>query len=92
MPKLDRMIVYPMPEPTTRLAALRSGQVDWIEVPPPDAIPGLKQAGFRDQPLALSAHLALCLQHREAEKSPFRDKRVRQAINYAVDREGSSSC
>ncbi len=28
------------------MAALRSGQVDWIEVPPPDAIPSLKQAGF----------------------------------------------
>ena len=33
------MIVYPMPEATTRVAALRSGQVDWIEVPPPDSIP-----------------------------------------------------
>ena len=37
VPKLDRMFLFPMPEPTTRLAALRSGQVDWIEVPPPDA-------------------------------------------------------
>jgi peptide/nickel transport system substrate-binding protein len=46
IPKLEKMIVYPMPEATTRVAALRSGQVDWIEVPPPDAIPSLKQAGF----------------------------------------------
>ena len=46
IPKLDRMVVYPMAEPTTRLAALRSGQVDWIEVPPPDAIPSLRAAGF----------------------------------------------
>ena len=36
-----------MPEATTRLAALRSGQVDWIEVPPPDAIRGLRQAGLQ---------------------------------------------
>ena len=87
VPKLDKMVVMPMPEPTTRLAALRSGQVDWIEVPPPDAIPGLRQAGFQISlwpyphtwPYALNA---------ESEKSPFRDKRVRQAINYAVDREG----
>jgi ABC-type transport system substrate-binding protein len=35
-----------MPEANTRLAALRSGQVDWIEVPPPDAIPSLRSAGF----------------------------------------------
>ena len=47
IPKLERMVVYPMPEPTTRMAALRSGQVNWIEVPPPDAIPSLKKAGFQ---------------------------------------------
>ena len=45
-PKVDKAVFLPMPEPTTRLAALRSGQVDWIEVPPPDGIPGLKAAGF----------------------------------------------
>ena len=39
IPKLAKLIVIPMPEATTRLAALRSGQVDWIEVPPPDAFP-----------------------------------------------------
>jgi len=31
MPKIDKLVLLPMPEPTTRLAALRSGQVDWIE-------------------------------------------------------------
>ena len=59
IPKLDKMVVYPMPEATTRVAALRSGQVDWIEVPPPDAIPSLKQAGMQHQPVAVSAHLSL---------------------------------
>jgi len=86
IPKLDKMIVYPMPEATTRVAALRSGQVDWIEVPPPDAIPSLKSAGQQislwpyphTYPYALN-----CLQN-----SPFHDVRVRQAINYAVDRDG----
>ncbi len=86
IPKLDKMIVYPMPESTTRVAALRSGQVDWIEVPPPDSIPSLKQAGLQvslwpyphTYPYALS-----CL-----DGSPFKEVRVRQAINYAVDRDG----
>ena len=45
-PKIDKLVLLPMPEPTTRLAALRSGQVDWVEVPPPDSIPQLKAAGF----------------------------------------------
>ena len=44
--KVDQVVLMPIPEANTRLAALRSGQVDWIEVPPPDGIPSLKQAGF----------------------------------------------
>jgi peptide/nickel transport system substrate-binding protein len=44
--KLDKLIVYPMPEPAARLAALQSGQVDWAEVPPPDSIEQLKAAGY----------------------------------------------
>ena len=86
IPKLDRMIVLPMPEATTRLAALRSGQVDWIEVPPPDAIPSLRSAGFEIS-LWPYPHTWPYTLNAESEKSPFRDKRVRQAINYAVDRE-----
>jgi ABC-type transport system substrate-binding protein len=41
IPRVDKMVVYPMAEATTRVAALRSGQVDWIEVPAPDSIPSL---------------------------------------------------
>jgi ABC-type transport system substrate-binding protein len=86
IPKLDKMIVYPMSEATTRLAALRSGQVDWIEVPPPDAIPSLKAAGFQmslwpyphTYPYALNT----------MPGSAFHDVRVRRALNYAIDREG----
>jgi peptide/nickel transport system substrate-binding protein len=44
--KLDSIRLLPIPEANSRLAALRSGQVDWIEVPPPDGIPSLKAAGF----------------------------------------------
>jgi len=90
VPKLDRLILYPMPESTTRLAALRSGQVDWIEVPPPDAVPSLEGLGFQ---ITTSSYphvwpWALNLQDQD---SPFQDVRVRQAINYCIDREGLSS-
>ena len=39
VPKLDKVLLIPMPEAATRTAALLAGQVDWIEVPSPDAIP-----------------------------------------------------
>jgi peptide/nickel transport system substrate-binding protein len=86
VPKLEKLVLIPMPEATTRLAALRSGQVDWIEVPPPDAIPSLKAAGFQIS-LKEYPHLwpwVLSM----AGDSPFKDKRVRLAINYAIDRDG----
>ena len=84
--KLAGMTLYPMPEATTRLAALRSGQVDWIEVPPPDAIPSLKAAGFQISlhPYPHTWPWVLNV----APGSPFADRRVRQAINYGIDREG----
>src|SRR5205814_9874446 len=38
MAKVDKVVLMPIPEANSRLAALRSGQVDWIEVPPADGI------------------------------------------------------
>jgi peptide/nickel transport system substrate-binding protein len=85
VPKLAKLTVIPMPEATTRLAALRSGQVDWIEVPPPDAIPSLKAAGFQIS-LWPYPHVWPYI-FNLTEKSAFRDRRVRQALNYAIDRD-----
>jgi ABC-type transport system substrate-binding protein len=85
IPKLAKLIVIPMPEATTRLAALRSGQVDWIEVPPPDAIPSLKAAGFQIS-LWPYPHVWPYI-FNQSEGSPFHDRRVRMALNYAIDRD-----
>jgi peptide/nickel transport system substrate-binding protein len=87
VPKLDKIVLFPMPESTTRLAALRSGQVDWIEVPPPDAVPSLKSAGFEVVTNSYP-HVWPWVLNLAKDDSPFRDVRVRQAANYCVDREG----
>jgi len=84
--KLDRVVLLPMAEATTRLAALRSGQVDWIEVPPPDSVPGLKSAGFEVKTSQFPHIWPYWL--KTTGDSPFKDARVRQAFNYAVDRSG----
>ncbi len=85
-PKLDRMVVMPMPEANTRVSALRSGEVDWIEVPPPDMIDSLRKAGFQISlwPYPHTWPYVLNV----TGQSPFADRRVRQAANYAIDREG----
>jgi ABC-type transport system substrate-binding protein len=87
VPKLDKIVLFPMPEANTRLAALRSGQVDWIEVPPPDGIDGLKQAGFEVVTNSYPHVWPWVLNTAKAD-SPFRDVKVRQAVNYCLDRDG----
>jgi ABC-type transport system substrate-binding protein len=85
--KLDHVVLMPIPEANTRLAALRSGQVDWIEVPPPDGIASLKAAGFT---IATGSypHVWPWFYNIGAATSPFKDVRVRQALNYCIDRDG----
>jgi ABC-type transport system substrate-binding protein len=78
-----------MAEATTRIAALRSGQVDWIEVPAPDSIPSLKQAGYTVTLWPYPHTYPYCLNTEDG--SPFKDVRVRRAMNYAIDREGLCS-
>jgi peptide/nickel transport system substrate-binding protein len=83
--KVDQLVLLPIPEANTRLAALRSGQVDWIEVPPPDGIPSLKQAGFVIT-TGSYPHIWPWFFNMTAKDSPFKDVRVRQALNYCIDR------
>ena len=83
--KADKVILMPIPEANTRLAALRSGQVDWVEVPPPDGIPSLKQAGFVIS-TGSYPHVWPWLLNMAAKDSPLKDVRVRQALNYCIDR------
>ncbi|NBS63509.1 MAG: ABC transporter substrate-binding protein [Betaproteobacteria bacterium] len=82
-PKVDRVVMLPMPEANARTAALLSGQVDWIEAPAPDAIATIRGRGFtvysNQQPHVWPWQLSF------AEGSPWLDKRVRHAANLCVD-------
>jgi peptide/nickel transport system substrate-binding protein len=86
IPKLDKVITLPIPDPNARTNALLSGQVDWIEAPSPDAIARIKQQGFNVvsnlYPHIWSYHLS------RVEGSPWNDIRVRKAANLAIDRAG----
>ncbi len=86
VPKLDKLVLLPIPEAATRTAALRSGQVDWIEAPSPDAVPSLEKAGLKivtnAYPHNWTWHLSM------VDGSPWKDIRVRKAANLAIDRAG----
>jgi peptide/nickel transport system substrate-binding protein len=85
--KVDHLVLMPIPEANARLAALRSGQVDWIEVPPADGIASLKSAGFNIT-TGSYPHVWPWFYNIGASGSPFKDVKVRQALNYCIDREG----
>ena len=84
-PKLDRVVLLPMPEANSRTAAILSGQVDWIEAPAPDAIKSITDKGFV---ITMNAQPHVWpWQFSFAEGSPWLDKRVRHAANLCINRE-----
>lgn len=85
IPKLDEMVLIPLPEPNARSAALLSGQVDWIEAPAPDTIPALTGNGFAISSNAYPHNWTWHLSR--AEGSPWNDIRIRKAANLAIDRD-----
>ena len=85
MPKVDKLVLIPMPEALTRTNALLAGQVDLIETPAPDAVPQLKSAGMKIvdniTPHVWNYHLSVL------PGSPWTDIRLRKALNLAIDRD-----
>ena len=84
VPKVDRIVLLPLPEANARTAALLANQVDWIEAPSPDAVPQIKSRGFtihaNAQPHVWPWQLSF------VEGSPWTDIRVRHAANLCVNR------
>ena len=83
VPKQDRLVLLPMPEASTRTAALLSGQVNFVEAPTPDAVPRLKSSGMR---VVTNTYPHTWCYQLNVETGPFQDVRVRRAANYAVNR------
>ncbi len=85
MAKVDRLILVCAPEAITRSNALLTGQVDLIETPAPDVVARLRQGGARIvenvTPHVWNYHLSLL------EGSPWRDIRLRRAMNLAINRD-----
>lgn len=86
IPRASKLILLPIPDSNARVAALRSGQVDFIEAPPPDATASLKAAGFQIVTNVYPHHWTWFLA--QIPGSPWTDIRVRKAANLGIDRAG----
>jgi peptide/nickel transport system substrate-binding protein len=84
-PYVDRLIFRPMPDAAARVAALETGEVDIIWSPPPDSIQPLLDKGFKVSQGPSPHVIYFNLNMREP---CMQDMKARQALNYAIDREG----
>ncbi len=82
-PQLQTVVFRMMPEPSTRVAALLSGEVHIIQAVPPDLvdrIANVPNVAVHTAPGTRAYAIEL-----NNASPPFDDVRVRQALNYAID-------
>jgi len=84
-PYYDEVIFRIVPEAVTRESLLLAGQVDMVILPPVADIPALKN-NPRVKVLLAPSDRTIFIAINNL-RSPFDDVRVRQALNYAVDKE-----
>ena len=84
-PTLDRIVFTVVPEHGTRTAMIRSGDLDMIVLPqPPDVAAMEKDPNLKVINAPSTRYLFMGINN---QKDIFKDKRVRQALNYAVDKD-----
>lgn len=84
---VDAIVFTPIKEPATRVAALLAGDVDFIAPVPPTDFDRIRNDACCDLITMLSTRI-LTFELDQKRVAAFKDKRVRLAINYAVNRNG----
>jgi len=89
--KVKTLEIYDLPERQPRIAALRSGELDVALGATPDDMATLESAGLKMDITPGSQVLTWGITQTNGAEgvnlAPFQDKRVRQALNYAVDKQ-----
>jgi peptide/nickel transport system substrate-binding protein len=85
-PAIDRLVFRPIPELTTRVAALLSGQADLVSDVPPDQVAKVQASGVaRTEVSTLGGFVIMMKITNYLMPGPWQDVRVRKAMNHAID-------
>ncbi|MBM7661678.1 peptide/nickel transport system substrate-binding protein [Bacillus mesophilus] len=84
-PSIDQLIFKPITEAQTRLAELESGNIDLIVNIPPDDLERLR--GDSNLQVIEQAGMHVWWTALNTQKEPFNNVKVRQAVNYAINKE-----
>jgi peptide/nickel transport system substrate-binding protein len=90
-PHIDEVIFKFFPEATTRVAELETGGIDILTGVPTADLPRIKDSGKFDIKSMPAWGGALYYIDMNQTKPPLNDLNVRQALNYAIDREKVAS-
>src|SRR5262245_14251595 len=87
LPYLDSVTFKPITDPTAKIAALISGQVDMVDYVPPELISKTEgESGLvteqKPSPPNIVVYMPL-----NTTTAPFNDEKVRQAVQVAIDRD-----
>lgn len=85
-PSFDRVEFRTIPETAGRVAALEAGEVDWISDIPTSEIGNINTRG-EVHAAAIPTTRSMMVAFNQ-EKAPLDNKLVREALNYAIDKEG----
>jgi ABC-type transport system substrate-binding protein len=80
---LDKLELYPAPEPATAVAAIQSGRLDLAQIPG-GQVKAAQAAGLEVQ---INPSLVVAVLDVNIDKTPFTDPRIALALKYAVDRQ-----
>lgn len=83
LPKVENLIIKPVPDEANRIAGLRAGDLDIVDGLSPDALKSIeKDAIVLPEPVWQTEFL-----HMNTTRPPLDNPKVRQAINLAINRD-----
>lgn len=84
---VDKVVLVPIKEDATRVSALLAGDVDMVMPVPPTDVERVKKAKGKNL-YSLGSNRVIVFQMNQKVNPEFKDVRVRQAFNYAVNNDG----